>query len=387
MEENRETIQINKEELADEDRAGAELTEDEKLEAELAAIMGADLPSGLDADGATYAGGSEARTYVGDTVAVDALARDTIVADHVSAATVALDRSGTSVQSATEAGKEGLPDESRTEDAEQQTGLPPDHPEMGELRERIEQRRKYKERKKRRFRARFYVISAVFAALTVFVILSLSGFFTIDSIEVKGNSQYTAEEIINIGHAVPGRNLIYDPGSDEIEEYLEQNPYIRSAEVSRKLPSTLVIKVKEREEKFAFPYDDDYLVMDEDGILLRKSRSKPKITIVEGIIVNKIKLGEKTGTESGRQMDRALRILKTMSKSDLYFVKIDMSKEKTLRAYIYDTLVVRGDYDLLTENMKNGRLHQVLEKLFEEGIKRGTITFDEDGSASFMPII
>ena len=204
---------------------------------------------------------------------------------------------------------------------------------------------------------------------------------------MKGNSQYTAEEIIKIGHAVPGRNLIYDPGSDEIEEYLEQNPYIRSAEVSRKLPSTLVIKVKEREEKFAFPYDDDYLVMDEDGILLRKSRSKPKITIVEGIIVNKIKLGEKTGTESGRQMDRALRILKTMSKSDLYFVKIDMSKEKTLRAYIYDTLVVRGDYDLLTENMKNGRLHQVLEKLFEEGIKRGTITFDEDGSASFMPII
>ena len=45
------------------------------------------------------------------------------------------------------------------------------------------------------------------------------------------------------------------------------------------------------------------------------------------------------------------------------------------------------DYDSLMTNLKNGRLHQVVEKLFEEGIRRGTITFNEDGSASFMPII
>jgi hypothetical protein len=36
--------------------------------------------------------------------------------------------------------------------------------------------------------------------------------------------------------------------------------------------------------------------------------------------------------------------------------------------------------------MENGKLHLVMEKLFEEGVERGTITFLEDGSASFMPI-
>ena len=36
--------------------------------------------------------------------------------------------------------------------------------------------------------------------------------------------------------------------------------------------------------------------------------------------------------------------------------------------------------------IKDDRLHLVVEKLFEDGIERGTITFVDDGTASFMPI-
>ncbi len=63
-----------------------------------------------------------------------------------------------------------------------------------------------------------------------------------------------------------------------------------------------------------------------------------------------------------------------------------MSDEKTINAYIYNTLVVKSDYDTLMTNMENGKLHLVVEKLFNDGIERGTITFGEDGSASFMPV-
>ena len=146
-----------------------------------------------------------------------------------------------------------------------------------------------------------------------------------------------------------------------------------------------MIRVVEREERFAFKYDDDYLVMDEDGILLKKTRNKPKTTIIQGVVVSKIKLGEKIGTENSRRMDSVLEIIKMMIKSDLYYVKLDISNEKEVKAYIYDTLVVKTDYDTLMTNMENGKLHLVMEKLFEDGIERGTITFLEDGSASFMP--
>ena len=264
-------------------------------------------------------------------------------------------------------------------------GLPANHPEMGELAQKQEERRLYKQKKKNRFRTRFYVLATCIVLLIGWLILSNSGLFTIDVIEVKGNSHYTAEEIINIGHATSGRNIIYKANIKEVTEFLEQNPYIRKAEVRRKLPSTLVIKVTERKERLAFKYDDDYLVMDEDGILLKKTRNKPKTTIIQGVVVSKIKLGEKIGTENSRRMDSVLEIIKMMIKSDLYYVKLDISNEKEVKAYIYDTLVVKTDYDTLMTNMENGKLHLVMEKLFEDGIERGTITFLEDGSASFMP--
>ena len=264
-------------------------------------------------------------------------------------------------------------------------GLPAGHPEMGELAQKQEARRLYKQQKKNRFRTRFYVLFTVIILGIGWFILSNSALFTIDAIVVQGNSHYTAEEIINMGHASPGRNIIYKANIKETKEFLENNPYIKHAEVRRRLPSTLVIKVTERQERLAFKYDDDYLVMDEDGILLKKTRNKPKTTIIQGIVVSKIKLGEKIGTESDNRMDRVLDLIKMMIKSDLYYVDVDISNEKTVMAYIYDTLVVKADYDTLMTNMENGRLHLVVEKLFGDGIERGTITFREDGTASFVP--
>ena len=284
-----------------------------------------------------------------------------------------------------EAGQEA----SLTEEELAQTlyGLPPEHEELGELKNRIAARRLEKDRKNRSFRTKFYTISITLLVSIAAVLFSLSPVFTVDSIEVRGNSHYTTEEIINMAHAVPGKNIIYHANKEEMTNYLEQNPYIKSAKVSRRLPSTLVIKVKERQEKFAFRYDDDYLIMDEDGVLLKKTRNQPNLTMVEGNVVNRIKLGEPLGTEDEQRFRETVDLIKATSKADLYFVRIDMSARNKVRAYIYDTLLVRTDYDSLITNLDNGRLHQIVEKLFEDGIKRGTITFNEDGSASFMPII
>ena len=205
---------------------------------------------------------------------------------------------------------------------------------------------------------------------------------------MQGNSHFTSEEIINIAHAVPGHNLLYNPGSKTITDYLEQNPYIKSASVLRKLPSTLVIVVEEREEAISFNYDDDYLIMDDEGILLKKTRTEPKVTSVSGLVVTKLRLGDTVGTENQQMFSRLLRLVRAMKAADMYFVSIDMTgyeEDMSVKAYIYDKLVVKTDYETLLINLKNGRLHKSVEKLFEDDIRRGTITFGEDGSASFEP--
>lgn len=254
-----------------------------------------------------------------------------------------------------------------------------------EIAERIRLRKIEAERKRRRHK-RAMITGVVLAVLALTaLILSFTPIFTVDSIEVKGNTHYSADEIISMGHAVPGKNLIYKADKAVIQKYLEQNPYIKSAEVNRKFPSTLVINVKERTPVMTIRYDDDYLVLDREGILLQKSRTKPKLTIIEGNIIKKIKLSQQLGTTDETQMRKTIDLVQAMSDNDLYFVKIDMTDKYSIKAYVYDTLIVKNDYETLVENIKNGKLHLVLDKLFSESIKRGTITFNEDGTSTFMP--
>lgn len=279
-------------------------------------------------------------------------------------------------------------EEAAAEEPETEPETDPETEEIKEIKKRIRERKKEKKRKARRRKTVFWTAFSIIALTVAGFIFSLSGFFTVDSIEVQGNSHFTSEEIINIAHAVPGHNLLYNPGSKTITDYLEQNPYIKSASVLRKLPSTLVIVVEEREEAISFNYDDDYLIMDDEGILLKKTRTEPKVTSVSGLVVTKLRLGDTVGTENQQMFSRLLRLVRAMKAADMYFVSIDMTgyeEDMSVKAYIYDKLVVKTDYESLVTNLKNGRLHKIVEKLFEDDIRRGTITFGEDGSASFEP--
>lgn len=239
--------------------------------------------------------------------------------------------------------------------------------------------------KYRRRRRRLAISVVLTIALITGFALSFTSLFTVDLIEVRGNSNFSSEEIISMAHASPGKNIIYHPDKELIKENLELNPYIESADVSRKLPSTLVITVKERQQMMALKYDDDYLILDREGILLQKSRTKPKLTLIEGNTITKIKLGQQLGTENDELLQKSINVTQVMADSDLYYVKVNMSDLSNIKAYVYDTLIVRTDYDTLIKNMENGRLHQVLDKLFEDSIKRGTITFVDEETASFMP--
>lgn len=239
-----------------------------------------------------------------------------------------------------------------------------------------------KSRRQKRRVATFSIL--IIASITAFI-LSFTSMFTVDLIEVEGNENFSDEEIISMGHASPGKNIIYHSDKEQITDNLELNPYIKKAKVSRKLPSTLVIKVNERKQMMALKYDDDYLLLDREGILLQKSRTKPKLTLIEGNIITKIKLGEQLGTKNEDIINKTVSFIQMMEDSDLYYVKVDMSNLYNIKAYVYDTLVVKGDYDTLMENMENGRLHKVLDKLFEDDIKRGTITFPDGETASFLP--
>lgn len=247
----------------------------------------------------------------------------------------------------------------------------------------IEKRRMKRKRKLKMpgFFTRIFIILGVIIAVTAF---SLSSFFTVDTIDVQGNKYFTDEEISNMAHASKGQNIIYKLNKGNMLNYLEKNPYIEEARVYRKLPSTIVINVKERIQIAALTYGDQFLIIDNKGTLLRITKTKPKLTIVTGFKVKKVKLGEPVEVNSPDLFKELLSLLKSMEAGDVYFTKINIT-ELFITANVYDSLVVKSKYKDLKDNIDKGRLHKVLDELFKRNIKRGTITISSDGYASFTP--
>lgn len=247
----------------------------------------------------------------------------------------------------------------------------------------IEKRRMKRKRKLKMpgFFTRIFIILGVIVAVTAF---SLSSFFTVDTIDVQGNKYFTDEEISNMAHASTGQNIIYKLNKGNMLNYLEKNPYIEEARVYRKLPSTIVINVKERIQIAALTYGDQFLIIDNKGTLLRITKTKPKLTIVTGFKVKKVKLGEPVEVNSPDLFKELLSLLKSIEAGDVYFTKINIT-ELFITANVYDSLVVKSKYKDLKDNIDKGRLHKVLDELFKRNIKRGTITISSDGYASFTP--
>ena len=247
----------------------------------------------------------------------------------------------------------------------------------------IEKRRMKRKRKLKMpgFFTRIFIILGVIIAVIAF---SLSSFFTVDTIDVQGNKYFTDEEISNMAHASTGQNIIYKLNKGNMLNYLEKNPYIEEARVYRKLPSTIVINVKERIQIAALTYGDQFLIIDNKGTLLRITKTKPKLTIVTGFKVKKVKLGEPVEVNSPDLFKELLSLLKSMEAGDVYFTKINIT-ELFITANVYDSLVVKSKYKDLKDNIDKGRLHKVLDELFKRNIKRGTITISSDGYASFTP--
>ena len=146
----------------------------------------------------------------------------------------------------------------------------------------VERQRK-KHRKKHYF-LRFVVLLCIGTGVFLFL---KSNYFNIKSFSVEGNSYYTDAEVISMAKAKKGVNLIFDAGLSDIKKNLKGNPYFEDIYVKRSLPDKLIISVKERRQTAAIVYGESFVVIDEDGTVLRKATVDPQVTLLTGLTISK----------------------------------------------------------------------------------------------------
>ena len=107
-------------------------------------------------------------------------------------------------------------------------------------------------RKRRRRRSRgggrFLSLYLVLAVVVTAVVIGAGCivFFKVNQFEVEGNQRYSTEEIAKASGVSKGDNLFLVNKTETARKLLDELAYVRSVNIKRKLPDTLVITVARR---------------------------------------------------------------------------------------------------------------------------------------------
>lgn len=236
-------------------------------------------------------------------------------------------------------------------------------------------------------RVRLMVILAFIVIIGLIVLFGLKApAFNVTNVEVTGNHYYSDDEIINMANASYDVNIFSDVDCRNIRDRLMKDPYMEQVSVKRKLPSTISIEISEREQVAGVVYGSSYVVIDIDGIVLRKTSVDPKVTVLKGMNISKMKLGEPIEVEEDVLLRQCIDMITAMKDNNMYFKSISVG-EGMVRAYVLDNLIVEGMAENIVTSLKNEEIQLVVQQLFEEGIERGTIKVTGDTYVSFTPKI
>lgn len=243
-----------------------------------------------------------------------------------------------------------------------------------------EKPRKRKKRRKKHYLLRFLVF--ILVCVGSYQGLS-SSFFDISDVEVTSNSYYTVEQIKEKAGVKIGENIFrFSKGT--VKKKLLADPYFENVKIMRKLPSTIVIDVKERTERAVIPKGRKFVVVDPKGLVLKVTDNPPKVSLVNGLTVKTAKAGKPLEVEENSMLNDTLVMLTDVEESNIFFKRIDISNV-IIKAYIYDQLICEGTPENMSAAIKNGNLESALYEMYSKGIERGIIRVGSDNYCSFNP--
>lgn len=174
----------------------------------------------------------------------------------------------------------------------------------------------------------FFLLSLIIVAI---ILVMLSSIFNIKFIKVENNSIISEEEIINLADIGSEQNL-FKLRKNTVIANIKKNAYIESVEISRKLPNTLGIKVKERTRKYMLQFADSYIYINNQGYMLEISTEKLDLPIITGFKtdLSNVKAGDRLEVDDLKKLEMVIKIVETANSNGIgsLISKVDISDDK-----------------------------------------------------------
>ena len=124
--------------------------------------------------------------------------------------------------------------------------------------------------------------AAVLVALAVLAFLR-SPFFAAHDITVAGEHRLTEQRVLRVAGISDGQNVVtFD--TQEARRRLEADPWVASAEVTRRLPHTIAVRITERVPVGAVETHQGWEVVAADGVILETPSRRPRLPTITAAI-------------------------------------------------------------------------------------------------------
>jgi cell division protein FtsQ len=196
---------------------------------------------------------------------------------------------------------------------------------------------KKKKKKKSKIKRLFITIIIV----VLLILISRLGIFSIKNIEVEGNSFLPTEKVVEISGVNQGEN-IFDIGRWRTIDNLEANPYIEEANIDKKLPSTLVLKIVERQPEFIIANEERVAYISKQGYVLEiveeNALSLPKLLGLNAALET-VSVGNRLEEEDLKKLNKILNVYEYAKRYEVsnFITAIDVSNDDNF------TLVMDGE--------------------------------------------
>ena len=141
-------------------------------------------------------------------------------------------------------------------------------------------RRHGRGRRGRRFGVLYKLLTLVVVCAAA--VLALTLFFKVESVEVTGNSRYSAQVIQDACGVQLGDNLYLLSKPDMVQRLHQRLPYIDEVRITRQLPNTLCVQVTEFSTVYAVEQEGTVWLLTSGGKIVETAAERGDTPIIDG---------------------------------------------------------------------------------------------------------
>ena len=226
------------------------------------------------------------------------------------------------------------------------------------------------------------IIAGVIGAGILVAMIAFFSYYKVDSVEVRGTSHYTDEEVKKMVLRGPlASNSVLAPlfySTTKTDDII----YVDAFKVTQLNRSTICISVKEKKIVGCIKYLDSYIYFDRNGIFVEGSQTRDEtVPYFDGIQVNKIVMDEKLDIKGDTVLNTAVALSTIFQKNDMIPDHIQFDSSYSISLIYGDITVQLGKDENLEEKMN--RVIAIMPKiqgkkgiLHMESVSTDTNTFE-----------